>query len=82
MIKLKANMRGERIRKRVQMIRQRDRMGIWRVKKEMDRKNQVQKQIANNEGKLLMDADDILQEYKQYYEELLTPKKANTEEEK
>ena len=79
---LKVKVRADKLKKRVQMIKQKDRQGIWQIKRQINRKEQIQKQIKSNTGVILTNYDDIIKEYENYYTQLLAPKQASTDAEK
>ena len=81
-IALKVKIRADKLRKRIEMIKQKDKQGIWQIKRQINKKEQVQKQIKTKTGEILTNTDDILKEYEQYYTQLLAPKQARTEEER
>ena len=81
-IALKKKINGDKLNKRIQMIRQKDRLGIWQVKRQVQKKHQPQKQIKSSTGEMLTKSEDILKEYQNHYTQLLSPKCATTDEEK
>ena len=82
LVALKARIRGERLKKRIQMIKQKDRLGLWQVKRQISKKHQSQKQIKTTEGQILSKPDDIINEYKKHYTNLLMPKQAMNAQER
>ena len=75
--------RGEKIRRVAENIRNRTNNGgqIWELKKKLKRKPRMQKQLTSEDGKILAAKEDILMEYKKYYQGLLTMKESSSVEE-
>ena len=76
-------LRGIAIRKIVNNIRNNTKNGsqIWQIKKKINRKPRIQKALKSMQGKDLITRDEIIEEYKDYYIELLKTKQSSTIEE-
>ena len=53
--------------------------GFWKLVKRMKRKNEVPHAVLSKDGKRLTENQEILQRYREYYEELLTTTNRKTE---
>ena len=75
--------RGIAIKKIVQNIRNKSNNGnqIWDLKKKIDRKPRCQKALTSKEGQKLITKEDIVNEYQNYYKDLLKTKESTTIEE-
>ena len=69
--------RGNKINKIADSIKMNvnNRSKIWEVKSRVTRKNTVKRQIKDSKGKILQDSEEIVKEYEEYYEQLLTTRK-------
>ena len=74
--KLKESRRNK-VRKIVDSIKRNADIGskIWEVKRKVTKKNAVKRQIKDSKGKIQQDREEIMEEYEEYYKQLLTTRK-------
>ena len=69
--------RGNKVRKIAESVKRNVDNGskIWEVKRRVTKKKAVKRQIKDSKGKTLQDREDVMKEYEEYYNQLLTTRK-------